>query len=195
MVLKDELAQSHVTYTSEKSKQQSDSSTAKVHAMEQTILNLKLIIEKLQAENKYLRNSKQASGPQTSTYMSQSDRRKEEIFERLKSDYEKLQKNHNEAVSKISALQIELELSQAQVISASCPHCNNKDLDEMSIQDIDSLRQQLHQKILLLEKAKSLLARAAAKEKHLRDIITNLKKKVCDLEGVPVISEENSESG
>lgn len=197
MVLKDELAQSHISNVSEKSKHSDSSSTAKLHAMEQTILNLKLIIEKLQAENKYLRNSKHAqqSIPQTSTYMSQSDRKKEEIFEKLKIDYEKLQKNHNEIVRKCSQLQVELELSQSQVISASCPHCNRKDMDELATQDIDALRQQLQQKVQLLEKAKSLLARAAAKEKHLRETIANLKKKVCDLEGVPVISEENSESG
>lgn len=195
MILKDELAKSHISNGSDKSKH-SDSSSSKVHAMEQTILNLKLIIEKLQAENKYLRNSKHAAAvPQTSTYMSQSDRKKEEIFERLKIDYEKLQKNHNEVVRKCSQLQIELELTQSQIISASCPHCNRKDMDELATQDIDALREQLQQKVQLLEKAKSLLVRAAAKEKHLRESIANLKKKVCDLEGVPVISEENSESG
>lgn len=196
MVLKDELAQSHITNASEKTKH-SDSSTAKMHAMEQTILNLKLIIEKLQAENKYLRNSKHAhsSIPQTSTYMSQSDRKKEEIFEKLKIDYEKLQKNYNEAVNKMSQMKIDLELSQAQTISASCPHCNRKDIDDLATQDIDALRQQLQQKVQLLEKAKILLARAAAKEKQMRETIMNLKRKVSDLEGVPVISEENSESG
>ena len=47
----------------------------------------------------------------------------------------------------------------------------------------------------MLGKAKNLLTSAAAKEKQLREQIFYLKKRVCNLEGVPVISEENSESG
>lgn len=172
--------------------------------MEQTILNLKLIVEKLQAENKYVRNNKQhgaggtvsisSSIPLTTAYMSASDRKKEEVYEKLKIDYEKLRRSHKEVLSKSSALQIELELSQSQAISASCPHCSRKSMDEMATQDFDSLKEQLQQKTSLLEKAKTLLNRAAAREKQLRETIANLKKKICELEGVPVISEENSET-
>ena len=167
--------------------------------MEQTILTLKRVIEKLKVENKYLKDSKPSSSsssaiPSTSNYMSQTDRKKEELFEKLKTEHEKLQKNYNETLDKISSLEIELQLSQAQAINVSCPHCN-RNFGEMAAQDADVLSQQLQQKSILLEKAKTLLTRAAAKEKHLREQIFYLKKRVCDLEGVPVISEENSESG
>lgn len=166
--------------------------------MEQTILTLKRVIEKLKVDNKYLKDAKSGSSsssvPSTASYMSQTDRKKEELFEKLKIENEKLQKNYRETLGKISALEIELQLSQAQSITVSCPHCN-RNLSEMATQDADVLSQQLQQKSALLEKAKTLLTRAAAKEKHLREQIFYLKKRVCDLEGVPVISEENSESG
>lgn len=198
-MLKDEIAQAHVKVDSpEKHKPQHEaSSTAHVHAMEQTILKLKRVVEKLQVENKYLKGNSSRQGTattniSTATYMSQNDRKKEEIFEKLKCDYEKLQKSHTELVGKISAMQIELELSQAQSINVSCPHCNN--VDELATQDIDVLRQQLQQKTALLERARILLQRAAGKEKHLVEKINYLKKRVSELEGVPIISEENSDS-
>ena len=161
--------------------------------MEQTILTLKRVVEKLKVENKNLKGSKNLI-PSTATYMSQNDRKKEELFEKLRNEHEKLQKNYNEMLGKVSSVEIELQLSQAQHINVSCPHCN-RNFGEMASQDADVLSQQLQQKTSLLEKAKTLLTRAAAKEKHLREQIFHLKKRVCDLEGVPVISEENSESG
>lgn len=195
LVIKDELAQAHAKHgvPSEKSTKHNDHHQ---QHMEQTILKLKCIVERLQAENKYLKDSKRAPSavPSTASYMSQPDRKKEELFEKLKIEHEKLQKTRDEMLGQISSLEIELQLSQAQTINVSCPHCN-KNFAEMAAQDADVLSQQLQQKTLLLEKAKALLTRAAAKEKHLREQIFILKKRVCDLEGVPVISEENSESG
>lgn len=167
--------------------------------MEQTILTLKRVIEKLKVENKFLKDSKSgssslSSAPSTSSYMSSTDRKKEELFEKLKNENDKLQKSCNEQLGKISSLEIELQLTQAQAINVSCPHCN-RNFGEMATQDADVLSQQLQQKSSLLEKAKMLLTRAAAKEKHLREQIFLLKKRVCELEGVAVISEENSETG
>lgn len=195
-MLKDELAQAHVKagIPAEKPSKHHHHDQQQFQAMEQTILTLKRVIEKLKVENKYLKESKTSSVPSTASYMSQNDRKKEELFEKLRNEHEKLQKNYNEMLSKISALEIELQLSQAQSINVSCPHCN-RNFGEMAAQDADVLSQQLQQKTSLLEKAKMLLTRAAAKEKHLREQIVHLKKRVCDLEGVPVISEENSESG
>lgn len=199
LVLKEELAQSHAKLgmpVEKSSKHHDHHHASQYQAMEQTILTLKRVIEKLKSENKYLKDSKPSSSsscvPSTAAYMSQTDRKKEELFEKLKIEHEKLQKSNNDTLGKISALEIELQLSQAQTINVSCPHCN---FNEMASQDADVLSQQLQQKSALLEKAKTLLTRAAAKEKHLREQIFYLKKRVCDLEGVPVISEENSESG
>lgn len=196
-MLKDELAQAHAKLgMPEKPSKHNDHHHASQHQMEQTILKLKCIVEKLQVENKYLKDSKRGPSPvpSTASYMSQPDRKKEELFEKLKIEHEKLQKTHNDMLVKISSLEIELQLSQAQAINVSCPHCN-KNFSEMATQDADVLSQQLQQKSALLEKAKNLLTRAAAKEKHLRDQIFHLKKRICDLEGLAFISEENSESG
>lgn len=194
LVLKDELAQSHAKLGMPHEKlPKHDHHCAS--QMEQTILTLRRVIEKLKVENKYLKDSKGGSSsvPSTANYMIQSDRKKEELFEKLKNENEKLQTNYNETLIKISSLEVELQLSQTQSINVSCPHCN-RNFSEMATQDADVLSQQLQQKTALLEKAKTLLTRAAAKEKHLREQIFYLKKRVCDLEGVPVISEENSES-
>lgn len=201
-MLKDELSQSHTAKVDspEKHKNYHESSIAHVQALEQTIYKLKRVIEKLQVDNKYLKgnSSRQCTSASvtTASYMSQNDRKKEEIFEKLKVDYEKLQKVHAESLSKISALKIELELLQAQsAINVSCPHCSRKNhLDDFATQDIDVIRQQLQQKTALLEKAKIILQRAAGKEKLLIEKINYYKKRVLDLEGVAVISEENSDS-
>lgn len=199
--MKDEISQAHAKVDSpEKHKSHHHENTmAHVHAMEQTILKLKSVVEKLQVENKYLKGkslkSSSTTNITTASYMSQNDRKKEEIFEKLKIEHEKLQKNYAEALDKISAFQIELELLQAQTaINISCPHCSKKSLDELATQDIDVLRQQLQQKSALLERARILLQRAAGKEKLLIEKINYLKKRVSELEGVPFISEENSDS-
>jgi flagellar biosynthesis chaperone FliJ len=188
-----------------KSKGNDDPGSSRIHDLEHTILNLRLVVEKQNAENKYLRNAKSRASattaynvaPATLAYMSASDRKKEEIFEKLKSEYEKLQKSYNELLGKNSRLQIELELSQVQTqtISASCPHCDQKNMDELASHDVDTLRQKLQQRDVVLDKAKFLVTRSLAKERQLRETVANLKKKICELEGVPVISEENSESG
>jgi hypothetical protein len=208
LILKEELSQAHaVNAGTDKNKTQlghhhESSSVNKTQAMEQTILKLQSIVKKLSAENKYLRSSTKGSQvslnssiPSTPSYMSQSDRKKEEVFEKMKNEHDKLLKLHKDALEKISALEIDLELSQKATISASCPHCNRKSYDEMATQDIDSLKQQLEMKDALLNKAKILLNRAASKEKQLKELVMQLKKRCCELEGVPVISEENSESG
>lgn len=195
-MLKDELSQSHTKVDSpEKHKNYHESSVAHVQALEQTILKLKRVIEKLQVENKYLKGNSSrhcsSASVTTASYMSQNDRKKEEIFEKLRIEHEKLQKVHAEALSKISALKIELELLQSQSgINVSCPHCSRN--DDFATQDIDLIRQQLQQKTALLEKAKIILQRAAGKEKLLIEKINYYKKRVLEFEGNPIISEENS---
>lgn len=195
LILKDELAQSHAKVDSPEKHKHHEPSVAHIQALEQTILKLKRIVEKLQVENKYLKGTS-TRHISTATYMSQNDRKKEEIFEKLKTEHEKLQKTHADSLSKISAMQIELELLQAQTaINVSCPHCSRKNFEDIPSQDIDVLHQQLQQKTALLEKAKILLQRAAGKEKVLNEKVNYLKKRVSELEGVPFISEENSDSG
>lgn len=162
-------------------------------------MKLKRVIEKLQVENKHLKGtSSRQSSITTASYMSQNDRKKEETFEKLRSDHEKLQKNY-EAVTKlytgkISELQIELELSKDQSTNFSCPHCNKKSFDELPSHNVDLLIKQNQQKDVLLDKAKLLLQRAAEKDNLSKEKIASLKRRVSELEGLPIISEENSDS-
>lgn len=182
LVLKDELAQAHGQIGVGDGGPKHGNSENSNHQMEQTILTMKRVVEKLRAENKYLKEVKSGSSANssssssaavasTATYMNQTDRKKEELYGMLKMENEKMQKKFNEALDKISSLQIELELQQTQQgINVSCPHCTGKNLSELAAQgDADVLSQQLQQKSMLLDKAKMLLTRAAAKEKHLRE--------------------------
>lgn len=181
LVLKDELAQAHGQIGVRDGGSKHGSSESSNHPMEQTILTMKRVVEKLRAENKYLKEVKSGSpahssssssaAASTATYMNQTDRKKEELYGKLKMENEKMQKKFNEALDKISSLQIESELQQTQQgINVSCPHCTGKNISEMAAQgDADVLSQQLQQKSMLLDKAKMLLTRAAAKEKHLRE--------------------------
>ena len=181
LVLKDELAQAHGQAGVRDGGSKHGSSESSNHPMEQTILTMKRVVEKLRAENKYLKEVKSGSpahssssssaATSTATYMNQTDRKKEELYGKLKMENEKMQKKFNEALDKISSLQIESELQQTQQgINVSCPHCTGKNISELAAQgDADVLSQQLQQKSMLLDKAKMLLTRAAAKEKHLRE--------------------------
>lgn len=186
LVLKDELAQAHGQIGVRDGGSKHGSSESSNHPMEQTILTMKRVVEKLRAENKYLKEVKSGSPAHssssssaaisTATYMNQTDRKKEELYGKLKMENEKMQKKFNEALDKISSLQIESELQQTQQgINVSCPHCTGKNISELAAQgDADVLSQQLQQKSMLLDKAKMLLTRAAAKEKHLREQVRQL---------------------
>lgn len=164
----------------------SSATSHSVHQMEQTILTLRRVIEKLKAENKYLKDSK----PSTSSSYQKEDNSAQK-YEKLKTECERLQKIHHETLEKMAAIQVELELQQANSNLTSCPHCNNPNLSEQEENSV-SIKDQLQQKSQLLEKAKILLTRAAAKERHLREQIAYLKRRCCELQNVPVI-EETSE--
>lgn len=210
MTIQDELAAAHAANSSAVS----EKNTKQDHSREgerQTILQLKRIIENqkvemarmkkiiegLASELKKHKGSKTVSPrvPSSSSYETRSENKKDEQTEllKLKNEYSKLQKKCEELLTKNCALEVEQELAQSQAINYSCPHCNNQ-LSEMASQDADVLSQKLQQKIMLLEKAKSILSRSFFTEKHLRLKITDLKKRICELEGVPAISEENSAS-
>jgi centrosomal protein CEP290 len=52
-----------------------------------------------------------------------------------------------------------------------------------------SIREKLAQKAQLLEKAKLLLTRAAAKEKNLKEQIKFLRRRCSELQNIPIIDE------
>jgi hypothetical protein len=173
-VLKDELSQAHAKSVPKDSAKQSDGQSSTIHQMEQTILTLKRVIERLKSENKYLKDSNKNAPTSSQVKTSKRD----EFNINIKNDYEKLQKIHNETLDKISALQVELELQQSYQINFSCPHCNKKNSNDFEIDNADLTTQlqfvkdQLQQKTHLLEKAKILLTRAAAKERQLREQVS-----------------------
>ncbi|GAB0100854.1 Centrosomal protein cep290 [Sergentomyia squamirostris] len=162
LVLKNELSQARGSSSTGIQQPLSDS--------HQTILALKRIVERLKVENKTLREGK-VSGKEVMG---------KEVFDKLRTDYEKIQNLHAEALARISSLEIELDLHVRTKIEK--PRISPED-------DINVIRDKLLQRTELLEKAKLLLTRAAAKEKNLREQIIFWKRKCSELQNVPFIEE------
>lgn len=177
-------------------------SSRKLHSQvgqsaETTILSLRNLVEKLKAENKYLKNSKRSCESRVSLNIFNKSKKYLFylfIFETQVSntdispnDTACLQKMYTESLDKISALQLELTLQ------SKCPHCEKKSrMSSMDIQIQDELKyvkEQLIKKSQLLQKAKVLLTRAAAKEKVLKEQVSMWKRKCSELQNVPVIDE------
>uniref|UniRef100_A0A1B0CJF3 Uncharacterized protein n=1 Tax=Lutzomyia longipalpis TaxID=7200 RepID=A0A1B0CJF3_LUTLO len=145
----------------------------------QTILALRRIVERLKVENKTLRESKIPGKEGIS----------KEAYEKLRTEYEKIQTLHTEALARIASLEVELDLHAKTNTEAAAA---GKTSPEHSSDDVAAIREKLRHRTELLEKAKLLLTRAAAKEKNLREQIIFWKRKCSELQNVPFI-EETSE--
>ncbi|XP_054734178.1 centrosomal protein cep290 [Anastrepha obliqua] len=135
---------------------------------EQTILSLRGIVEKLRAENKFLKDGRRSCESRNTN-------------EATSGDMSRLQKLYTESLDKIAALQVELSMK------AKCRNCCKTDThvnDELAF-----IKEQLSKKTQLLQKAKVLLTRAAAKEKVLKEQLLLWKRKCSELQNVPVIDE------
>ncbi|XP_058831410.1 centrosomal protein cep290 [Topomyia yanbarensis] len=158
--------------------------------LEQTVIALRRVVEKLKVDNKQLKEVKPSSA--TSLNGKMSIEAVKENYDRLKREHDKLQQNYNEALNRVAALQVEVEL----LSSANCPRCypreEKQDLPEETEEGkakSEELKENLEKKTQLLEKAKLLLTRAAAKERYLKEQISLLRRKCSDLQNVPVIDE------
>lgn len=162
-----ELELEKLSNSSKHSKSKSSLNTASNN--ERTILSLRRIVEKLKLEVKTLREAK--TGP--SAVRPGNNTINKQVYEKLQNNFDKLQQAYSEALGKISALQIELQC-------ASCPHCNRvgttPDVKESQVSNTEDLmnemkvvQEKLSVKTQLLEKAKILLTRAAAKERNLKE--------------------------
>lgn len=159
----------------------SKGSTTSSNKLEQTILALRRVIERLKVDNKNLRDGKNfIRVPGGSALLPSTGNITKEVFEKLRKDYEKLQESHSEALDKISSLQIDVDVGRGGT-------SNNSG-------SVNDLNEKLMQKTQLLMKAKILLTRAAAKEKNLREQIEFWKRRCSELQSIPVI-DEISEGG
>ncbi|KAH8371106.1 hypothetical protein KR093_006240, partial [Drosophila rubida] len=133
---------------------------------EHTILSLRNLVEKLRSENKFLKDGRLSNESRSSTDSMPAS-----------SELTRLQQLHAEALEKISTLQHELKQrsGSGKVTSKQ--------------QELKYIKEQLQKKTQLLQKAKVLLTRAAAKEKMLREQISVWKRKCSELQNVPVIDE------
>uniref|UniRef100_A0A182JUE5 Uncharacterized protein n=1 Tax=Anopheles christyi TaxID=43041 RepID=A0A182JUE5_9DIPT len=89
--------------------------------LEQTVLTLKRMIEKLRVENKHLkdhRNRERAANAESLTHLPNETIAKE-LYDRLKREHEKLQQNLTDALNKLSVQQVEIEL----LSSVTCTRC------------------------------------------------------------------------
>ena len=125
--------------------------------MEQTILALKRIVERLRIENKALKEGKTGSS-----------------LQKMQQELKRVQDLYTEALNKIAANEM------GRNCRADGTPRNGELKDVLA---------KLEQKTQLLEKAKVLLTRAAAKEKNLREQIEMWKRKCSELQNVPVIEE------
>ena len=187
-VLKEELAKSSSQQTSNnmdylcKNCSHNNGETSSYHAkLEQTILTLRRVVERLKVENNNLREGKSLSSQNGSAKINK------ELYDKLKRDFDKVQQDYTDALNRVSALQVELELLANQ----PCPKCKAQESPDRSSDDqsVDDLQDKLRSKTQLLEKAKILLTRAAAKERNLKETISMLRRKCSDLQNVPVIDE------
>uniref|UniRef100_A0A1B0FAW9 Centrosomal protein cep290 n=1 Tax=Glossina morsitans morsitans TaxID=37546 RepID=A0A1B0FAW9_GLOMM len=138
---------------------------------EHTILSLRNLVEKLKAENKYLKDGRRSSESRSSSDAT--------------NDTARLQQKLHDSLDKISSLELKLKAP------SKCPHCETKQkvAPPPQQEELKYIKEQLHKKTQLLQKAKVLLTRAAAKEKVLKEQLTMWKRKCFELQNVPVIEE------
>ncbi|EDV97440.1 GH16866 [Drosophila grimshawi] len=129
---------------------------------EHTILSLRNLVEKLRSENKFLKDGRHSTESRSSA---------DSIP--IPAELARLQQLHGDALNKIAALQQELKQRSG----------GGKD------EELKYIKEQLSKKTQLLQKAKVLLTRAAAKEKVLREQLAVWKRKCSELQNVPVIDE------
>ncbi|XP_053672413.1 centrosomal protein cep290 [Anopheles nili] len=162
--------------------------------LEQTVLTLKRMIEKLRVENKHLKDHRSRERGEFSDFSGNAPTEMigKDLYDRLKKEHEKLQQSLVQAQNKISVQQVEIEL----LSSVTCTRCkarySGEPLNAASSEEatvVEDLKDKLEKKSQLLEKAKILLQRAAAKERYLKEQIDLLRRKCSDLQNVPVIDE------
>ncbi|EDX08736.1 GD13578 [Drosophila simulans] len=144
-------------------------STNQGQSAEQTILSLRNLVEKLRSENKFLKDGRRSTESRSS-------------MDSTPAEAARLQQQHAEALEKISGLQQELQKR------TKCSQCGGRSKDAAN-EELKFIKEQLVKKTQLLQKAKVLLTRAAAKEKVLREQLALWKRKCSELQNVPVIDE------
>lgn len=140
--------------------------------MEQTILALKRIVERLRLENRALKEGKTAvvGSLQAGGTINRGS------VQKTQQELKRVQDLYSEALNKISSNEI-------------CRNCKSTTGTPREGGELKATLIKLEQKTQLLEKAKLLLTRAAAKEKNLREQIEVWKRKCSELQNVPVIDE------
>ncbi|XP_034656977.1 centrosomal protein cep290 [Drosophila subobscura] len=145
--------------------------TQQGQSAEHTILSLRNLVEKLRSENKFLKDGRRSTESRSSTDSSAPS-----------PDVAQLQQQHAASLQKISSLQQELQKR------TKCSQCGGRSKDVTNA-ELKFIKEQLLKKTQLLQKAKILLTRAAAKEKVLREQLAQWKRKCSELANVPVIDE------
>ncbi|XP_048522756.1 centrosomal protein of 290 kDa [Dendroctonus ponderosae] len=130
----------------------------KVSQLERTVFILKRVVEKLQVENKRLLSGKRPLSERSPS------------ADKLRRDHIRLKEQHTDSLQKIQIL--EAHLQAAKKLSKS--RMESAEVEQLKAQ-LDEVKEQLAQKAHLLEKVKSLLHAAAAKEKRLLEEIAELK--------------------
>ncbi|XP_045460169.1 centrosomal protein of 290 kDa [Harmonia axyridis] len=144
---------------------QSSQESRRVSELERTVLVLKRVVEKLQTENKRLLSGKRPLADRTLS------------GDKLRKDFNSLKDQYNESVHKISELESVLNATKSKLKAYEDGKYNTEDFLALST-ELNRVRGQLDQKSQLLDKVKTLLHTAAAKEKVLLKEISDLKMKL-----------------
>ncbi|KAH8298653.1 hypothetical protein KR018_008565 [Drosophila ironensis] len=155
---------------------------------EHTILSLRNLVEKLRSENKFLKDGRRSTESRSST-------------DSTPPEAARLQQQLSEALEQISLHQQELQKrgkcsgqcsGRSKVGGVICfifRYINIILFEDSANEELKLIKEQLVKKTQLLQKAKVLLTRAAAKEKVLREQLAQWKRKCSELQNVPVIEE------
>lgn len=154
--------------------------TQQGQSAEHTILSLRNIVEKLRSENKFLKDGRHSTELRSSTDSS--------------TELARFQQLHADAVDRIAALQQELKQcggggGGSKVVNTHLVRLKKLLRSIFQDEELKYIKEQLMKKTQLLQKAKVLLTRAAAKEKVLREQLAMWKRKCSELQNVPVIDE------
>lgn len=186
--------------------------------MEQSILTMRRIIERQKFEIRQLkdagksppmsgnpqRTATAAAGGQSADNRQQATIARE-LYEKMRLDLEAVQKSYADALDRISALQIEVDIQRSSSSAVAgrpggaadaadtTSHDSSGGGDDGDDDDGPTLRAKLAKRSQLLEKAKVLLGRAAAREKQFREQVVFWKRRCAELQNVPIIVEEASE--
>ncbi|PNF43192.1 hypothetical protein B7P43_G15673 [Cryptotermes secundus] len=158
-----------VTSTSDEGTESQHNSKKSVAELERTVVAMKRVVEKLQQENKRLLSGRKDA---LTERKGSADKLRAQLH-MVESEKKALQEHYLQATERVSQLETELDKANIQITVLQTEH---KDRIHSDTNELQLVKAQLVHKNQLLSKVKTLLQRAAAKEKMLQEKVTALQQ-------------------